>query len=91
MGKWMAILVGLLFMAGTVALLLMPWVRDQFLAFVVGGGLVTLFLIGVGLAAYGYGEVRAGEVEPVVPTAPPESGEETPTLQEPSDTGSTPT
>ncbi len=72
MGKWMAILVGLALMAAAIAaVVVFPWVRAQFFAFVVGGGVVTVLLIGLGLAAYGYGELTAGEVE--VP--PSETGE----------------
>jgi len=72
MGKWMAILLGLALMAAAIAAVVMfPWVRGQFFAFVVGGGVVTVLLIGLGLAAYGYGELTAGEVE----MPPAESGE----------------
>jgi hypothetical protein len=75
MGKWIAILLGLVLLALGVWGIWVWW-YDMVWPFIAGGLVVTAIIVGLGAIAFGISEARSAAeerklAEPVAPTPPP--------------------
>jgi membrane protein involved in colicin uptake len=90
MGKWIAILLGIILLALGVWGIIV-WASEYVWPFVAAALVIGAVIIGLGAIAFGYSEIRSAAEERKIaeaappPTAPPTAGGETP-----SDTGQAP-